>query len=403
MPSAATVNIRAKLHEHAGKRGKTWSFDYNLKGHRIRSPRYADKKVAEYEMEKVQSRYEIREAYQPTHLTREQIKDAEAAIVTLQTKYKIKTLTEAATWFVQHFRDASSSEKLATACDGYLTSVQGRRERTQGEYRSHFKDLKAEFGVRTLAELTTADFQEYLNKPAWGQITRWHRRQTASRLYRWAMALKPPLAFENPLDGIGKMRKRDLRSVLPAIAILEPDEAKKLLQSAVKTEFIAFAVLGMFAGMRREEIQRFAAQPGGGWEEINFNVGTIQIGPTIGKRGKRVIQINKTLKRWLDWVKKDGRMDFYPPNLNKGWHAVRIASLPTAKLRRTNLSRHSFITYSLRMPKASYAQVARDAGTSEGTIREYYEDIQATAKMAATYWALTPARILKSANTGSSP
>lgn len=393
-----TQNIRAKLHEVKGPRGTTWFFSYNLRNQRIRSERFKDKDKAKYEMEKVERRYEVREAYQPTCLNREEVKDAEAAVLALRRKFPAKTLTDAAAWFVQHFRDASTSPLLADACDAYMTSIPpARRESSRKEYELHFKDLKIAFGDRRLGELTTDDFRKYLEKQTWKQVSRWHRRQTASRLYNWSMAQTPPLVHENPLAGIEKMTKKGLRKVLPAVSVLSPDEVKSLLGESMKTRYIGFAVLGLFAGLRREEIKKFSAQPGGGWDHINFDTMTIQIAPDVGKNGKRVIQIKPTLASWLTWLRDQNKMRFYPVNLNKGWNAVRRNSLSEAKLRCTNLLRHSFITYSLRMPNASYAQISRDAGNSESMIKEHYEDVQATNEMAAAYWSMGPAQILKDA------
>jgi len=158
--------------------------------------------------------------------------------------------------------------------------------------------------------------------------------------------------------------------------------------------------------MRRQEIQLFAKEPDGGWSAIDFGSKTISIAPEIGKTGHRMIHMHPTLIDWLRWLEKKGKPPFLAPNFNKGLRAIKAAVFPAgtdgaANIRtlEPNLPRHSFISYSLRLPGASFAEVAMNAGNTEAMIKEHYNSLQSTQEQALEYWGLTPKRILKAART----
>jgi hypothetical protein len=393
-----TAQIRAKLHEVSGDRGKTWFFSYNLRGRRIRSTRYKDRDVAAFAMRKIVDQYEAQTPYQATTLTREQLDDAQGAFLTLRDNKVGKTLGEIVSWYVSK-GPRCLPITLTEAADRFLRTLNSKdmRPRTIKFYNNHLTGLKKAFGGRQLSELTTDDFRVYLNNPAWGIISQWHHRQVASMLYLWAMAEKPPLASENPLDPLPKMTKKSLRKVLHAPIVVAPTDVKAWLRAALQTPHLPFTILSFFAGMRRYEIEQFAKLPNGGWDQISFQAGSIDIPPGVGKTGKRVIVMHSTLVAWLKWLQKKGRTQFLAPNINKGLRAVKRQVFPPAAdgtpnqhAKEGNLARHSYISYSLRLPGASFAQVAMNAGNTEQVIKEHYNDLQVTSKQAEEYWLLTP-------------
>jgi hypothetical protein len=402
-----TVRIRARLHEVSGTRGKTWFFSYNLRGRRVRSRRFKDRDVAQFEIRKLEDEYEARTPYQATTLTRAELNDAQGAFLTLRDNKINKTLGEIVSWYATK-GPRCAPITVADAIDKFRASLgtRGRRGRTVQDYRLMLGRLaKSSLGPRQLTELTTEDFQLYLKVPSWGTIARWHHRQMASSLYLWAKRQKPPLATENPLDQIEKMTKAGLRKVLRAPAVIAPADAKAWLQAAGKSPHLPFLVLSFFAGMRRTEIEEFAKLPQGGWPQISFDAGSIDIPPEVGKEGKRVINMHPTLVKWLRWLKRHKRIQFIAPNKNKSLRALKRLVFPPAGdgtphrlAKAANLARHSYISYSLRLPGASFAAVAMNAGNTEQIIREYYNGLQVTSKQSHEYWSLTPDTLNLSGN-----
>ncbi|MGD1030093.1 MAG: hypothetical protein ABSA05_03040 [Opitutaceae bacterium] len=402
-----TVRIRAQLHEVNGRRGKTWFFSYNLRGRRIRSLRFKDREKALFEIRKLEDQYEAKTPYQATTLTREQLDDAQGAFLTLRDNRIGKTLGEIASWYVAK-GPRCVPITIAEATKTFLSAINNNllRTRTIKDYRLRLGQLaKSSLGPRQMSELTSEDFRKYLQKPSWGTISQWHQRQAANRLYRWAMTQTPPLATENPLETLPKMTKRGLRKVLRSPAVVTPADTKAWLRAAAESPHLPFIVLSFFAGMRRNEIEELAKLPQGGWEQINLGAANIRIPPTVGKEGKRLVTMGPMLIEWLKWLKRHKRTRFVAPNLNKGLRAIKRRIFPPSKdgtphrlAKEGNLARHSYISYSLRLPGASFAAVAMNAGTSEEVIKDHYNDLQVTPNQAAQYWSLTPKTLNLSGN-----
>lgn len=74
-----------------------------------------------------------------------------------------------------------------------------------------------------------------------------------------------------------------------------PDEARKLLQAARKRKAsLAYFVLGMFAGIRPEELTALK------WSAVDLKGGTVNIGAEISKvRKHRIVPLHKTAVAWL--------------------------------------------------------------------------------------------------------
>jgi hypothetical protein len=403
-----SVRVRAKLHEVKGPRGKTWFFSYNLRGRRVRSGRFKDREKAAFEMRQIEDQYEAKTPYQATTLSRQELDDAQGAFLTLHENKVEKTLGEIVSWYVQK-GPRCVPITVSEAVDKFLSTLKPisptqpttMSPHTLKGYVIMFNNLKDAFGPRQLVELTTDDFRKYLDRPEWGHISRWHHRQIASMLYRWAMAERPQLAMENPLEPIPKMTKMGLRAVLSSPEVLAPAQAKNWLLTAANTPHLPFTVLSFFAGMRRNEIHEFSAQPDGGWRHIDFRSGRIHVPFKVGKTDKRFIEMHPTLVAWLKWLSRHKRTVFVAPNINKGLRAIKrevfasAAGNANAKQPKTaNIARHSYISYALRLPGASFAQVAMSAGNSEAVIKDHYNDVAVTPKQAAEFWSLTP-RALK--------
>lgn len=398
-----TVRIRAKMHEVNGVTGKRWYFSYNLRGRRVRSGRFEDREVAFFEMRKIEDQYEAKTPYQATTLTREQLDDAQGAFLTLNQNKVENTLGEIVTWYLTK-GPRCEPITLTDAVDKFLGTLDERMKRKQTIvfYTRILRRLKKELGKnergepRQLTDLTTEDFRAYLSNPSWGTISQWHHRQVASRLYLWAMKQKPRYASENPLDPLPKMTKRGLSKVLDTPLVMTPDEARRWLKAAIPRRQIAFSVLSIFAGMRRQEIQLFARLPSNGWSDIDLDSERIGIPARIGKTGKRTIVMHKTLALWLRWLQKNGHTDFCAPNLNKALRAIKAEAFESddevmkRKIREPNIARHSYITYAVRLPGASFAHVAMNAGNTEQVIRGHYNDIDVTEKEALEFWSITP-------------
>jgi integrase len=83
----------------------------------------------------------------------------------------------------------------------------------------------------------------------------------------------------------------------PEIAILTPDEVRRLLCAARDhaPELVPYLDIAVFAGVRPTELQRLT------WEHVNFDLHFIHIGGGISKvRNERYVDMEDVLIRWLE-------------------------------------------------------------------------------------------------------
>ena len=115
-----------------------------------------------------------------------------------------------------------------------------------------------------------------------------------SALFSWSAEVPRQWMKENPAQNVPK------ESVGGAeVKTFSPDETARILDACIRTDegLLPYHVLGFFAGIRPEELERTR------WEFINFDESAIVCPPQATKTGKRrVIELNDTLAAWLRWI-----------------------------------------------------------------------------------------------------
>ncbi|MBP6505952.1 MAG: hypothetical protein KA257_00175 [Opitutaceae bacterium] len=180
-------------------------------------------------------------------------------------------------------------------------------------------------------------------------------------------------------------------------------EARFILRQTMDTDEIGFWVLALFSGMRIVEIRRLQreAEP---WRWFRVEDGIIDIPACAGKMRARRAAMHPVLTAWLQWMRQSER-PFRPQNLLKGVRGLRrqvvarrlgvkVAIVPKRynRLGYFNMARRAFISHALKLPGASYQEIAQRAGTSESMVRKYYRR-PVTKQQAREYFYLIPNRI----------
>jgi integrase len=248
----------------------------------------------------------------------------------------------------KHLHSASGKVTIKDAVNRLVTEKEGEnlRERSVRDLRNRLDIFAQSFGDKLAAEVTQEEVAEWLrdlkgisDKSAEGLSARSKKNYliTVRTFFNWVIA-KGYRAADNPATKISTP-KIDWE----APSILTVDEAKKLL-TAAKTEqkgvLLASVVLGLFAGIRSNEIMRLD------WSAVDLDEGILTIGPQIAKKRRlRVLELTPNCIAWLRTIpERKGRLS--PGKYTVRWaEFVKKAGFPDWGENRSNAMRHSFGSY----------------------------------------------------------
>lgn len=192
-------------------------------------------------------------------------------------------------------------------------------------------------------------------------------------------------------------------------AFFRPKEAHDLLLVCRQTdkEFLAWLTLGLFAGVRPEELERMT------WDQIDFARGEVKISDEVSKVRRRRIVVMKDcgpLKEWLEeaWVSmlSEDHKDFpyiVPVDGDRNDPKVMQQIRQMVKRHRARLCERAGITWKsdvLRKSACTYLvdlhqsadKVALILGNSPQVIHEHYRSLAQQHEI-AEFWNLTPANV----------
>jgi integrase len=174
------------------------------------------------------------------------------------------------------------------------------------------------------------------------------------------------------------------------------DRARKEFRDELAfRELLAYLAIGLFAGVRPDEIKRSSVA------DLDLRERTLVVrGRSAKTRQRRVIELERTAVVWLRlWRKLNpGAGRFVPLNFERKWDALRKA----AKLGNWphDAMRHTFASYHYAA-KQNLALLQAQMGHSEDedTLFRHYRAVRTLAgrtvsrRMGEEFWGLTPRRI----------
>jgi len=289
-----------------------------------------------------------------------------------------KTIRDATVHYLAHLKASEKScgaEQLvkellkAKKADGV-----GERHLSDLDYRLRY--FAEEFDGKLVAEITSADIDDWLRSLNVGAQTRNHYR--ANVLQAFNFAVRHGYAPINPVEGAAKAKVVGGRP-----GILTVEQASALLTN-VPSNVLPYFAVGLFAGLRRAEIERLD------WSEIDFESGLIEVKAEKSKTAmRRFVTLQPNLREWLLPNRKlKGSVTPQPETFRQIFDNARtaagISEWPD------NALRHSFASYHLAAFKNA-ASTALELGhhDSRVTFAHYRELVR--PKEAERFWKLRPA------------
>jgi integrase len=289
-----------------------------------------------------------------------------------------KTIKDATEFFIAHLKASAKSCTAVQLVKELVAAKEhdGASARHVSDLRSRLNIFANKFDGQPVATITSREIDDWLRSLPVSPVTRNHYRRLIVLAFNFAV--KRGYATDNPADKTDKAKEPS-----GDVGILSVSEAARLLECATP-EVLPYIALGLFAGLRRAEIQRLD------WAEVDFGSGLIKVKAEKSKTAqKRFVTIQPNLKEWLLPVRKHrGRIaaeNFeFRKQLDDARAAAGITEWPD------NALRHSFASYHLAHFKNA-AATAMECGHHDSriTYRHYRELV--TPKEAERFWNIRPA------------
>src|SRR6266853_1907976 len=239
-----------------------------------------------------------------------------------------KTLRHATDFFVTHLRNVNGSRKVRDVIKELLAARKADHcsPRYLGDLRVRLKRFSEVFGEQMIAAIIARDIDDWLRS-------------------------------------------------------LNVGETERLLRAA-SVDMVPYWAIGLFAGLRRAEIERL------NWEDVRLDDGFIEVKASKSKTAsRRLVPIQPNLAEWLaPYRTRRGRI--CPQNLQKHINDDRDRSQLRAEWPQ-NALRHSFGSYHLARFRDA-AKLALEMGNSPATIFRHYRQL-VKPKQAERYWKIVPA------------
>jgi integrase len=286
-----------------------------------------------------------------------------------------KTITDAVEHYLAHLK---ASERSCTAVQLVKELVAAKQN--DGASQRHLDDLRSRLNIfadkfdgQPVATITSAEIDDWLRSLPVSAVTRNHYRRLIVLAFNFAV--QRGYAKENAAERTAKARERG-----GDIGILTVTEAARLLESATP-EVLPYIAIGLFAGLRRAEIERLD------WSEIDFESGLIEVTAEKAKAARRrLVTMQPNLREWLLPIRKH-RGRIISENFRKQFEQARVAAgilkWPD------NALRHSFASYHLALFKnASSTALELGHHDTRVTFAHYRELVK--PKEAERYWKIRP-------------
>ena len=301
-----------------------------------------------------------------------------AKCVEMLAEYPDATLTDATAHYVTHVLAYRNAPTVAEVVEKMLADAikNNRRFHTIKELRLRLGKFAETFGARKVSEITIEELREWFDGLQLAPRTRINFATKVSQLFNYAVTNK--WASENLVDRIANPSTDD-----KSVDFYTPDEAKVLLHHAADTGVLPFVAIGLFAGLRTNEITRLD------WRAVKLAERCIIVGSDVAKkRSRRVVEINDTLTAWLALcARRTGRVcDLREDQLmSRIRQLVKAAGVTWKK----NGLRHSFASYHLALHNDA-VKTSFQMGNSPVIVHNHYKGLVGNGEV-AKFWALRPA------------
>lgn len=245
------------------------------------------------------------------------------------------------------------------------------------------------FENRKISELTTNEIEAFLAKRDMGPVSWNNWRRDLRTLFNFAKSDRNRWVRSNPAEGIA-LKKIDNDEV----KILSLVETILVLRRA-HLEFnrlMPFLVLGLFGGLRREEIDN------GSWEDVDWELNTLRVRNAKNRSvANRYVHMEPVLIAWLkDYRQYNPGAKSFAPRKYARRNDLQLLSKATGVDCTENVYRHSFGSYHLGHFRDK-AKTMLEMGHSNQTTFDRYYRKPVQKSTAGAYWDFVPEKVLGSA------
>ena len=282
------------------RRGKSWQVDYGTRK-RKRTPRsFKTQELARIDIDEHKKRESLERAEVKSnavtlyHLTQRQRADVLEAIGIVN---GTASLCDAASFFIQQHGAPSDSCTVNELFEDYRCAKQKMncREWHLRTINYRIGKFAETFGTARVSEILSHEIEKWLDgyksnrKKPLSPVSRNNFLAYLTAFFNFAV--KKGYRTSNPVEKIDRTRLDR-----PEIAILTPDEVRRLLFAARHHEpkLVPYLAIAVFAGVRPAELQRLT------WDRVNFDLKYIHITGAAAKvRGERYVDMENVLVEWL--------------------------------------------------------------------------------------------------------
>jgi integrase len=276
------------------------------------------------------------------------------------------------------------------------------RENSEKAFRLRSQKVVDAFGPSLARDLTLDEVKDWISSMDLAARTKKNELNCLSEILIHAVARK--YVADNVLDGLTKKDRLKLygQDEEKEPEILTPKEAERLIKAAhehPKLDLLAGVALGLFCGIRTEEIKKL------NWDAVRLDEGFVTISKDVAKkRSIRNVTLSENAIRWLSLCKdRKGqitRSNFFCDFDRRFNKLLRHAGFTeevgegddkkTIVVWKKNAMRHSFGTYHFALNGDSI-KTSTELGhkQGDGVLFAHYRAL-ATKKHAEAYFGIVP-------------
>lgn len=297
---------------------------------------FATRAEAEAEMEKrkVEKRVLGESAASMTEVERWEIMAVRAKLAKVGA-----TIGQAADFFLMHAGPAREIVPLRTLWQRFYVSreLNGARNRYLQQLSVSVGGFVRLYETKNAHEVSKADVQAWLVGNGWSAKTQRGYLGDVRTMFEWGKS-EGAISI-NPAESVRVTKREDA----PEIGTLNVWQCRRLLRTCLLPEhrdLLGFVAVGMFAGVRRAEIERSPVSA------IDVRHGTVVVGSGSAKtRTRRVVDLPPVALEWLKIWMEGTPKQIVPKNFVKRWDRARRAAglvpgWPVNALRHTFASMH---------------------------------------------------------------
>ena len=318
-------------------------------------------------------------------------------------------LGDAVRFAVARMRPSVAGKLVADVVTELLASKQQRFERgdlrrlSLKDFRIRTNRLNKTMADRPIAEVTGAEIKGWLVGLKLKSRNTFNLFRVASEVFRFAHQRR--YIADNPVDELARVDRKEITGFgadAKEPAILTVEDAVRLLTSAQETNgelhLLPAVVLGLFAGIRTEELKRIS------WDSVRLaeTPPIVTVGATIAKKRRiRHVSIPENAVAWLSLCPERNGNLTGEDLTEDGFHRRFRKLLQHAKFGQNkkgkwisnwerNAMRHSFGSYHYALhgnPLETSRQLGHKA--SDQVLFDHYRAL-ATKAQAETYFAIKP-------------